>query len=56
MSGVFIRGDLQVFKNTGGILLTDNTIRQNLQCKENLPRPTGSGNRAGSKEDQCRRL
>jgi hypothetical protein len=53
---VFIRGDLQLFKNTGGAMLTNNTIRQNMQCKENSPAPQGSGNRAGDKEDQCRRL
>lgn len=56
VSDTFIRGDLQLFKNTGGSLLTDNTIRQNIQCKENWPAPEGSGNSAGEKEDQCRRL
>ena len=56
VSEAFIRGDLQLFKNTGGSLLTDNTIRQNMQCKENWPAPEGSGNVAGKKEDQCRRL
>jgi hypothetical protein len=56
VDGVFIRGDLQLFKNTGGASLTNNTIRQNMQCKENVPAPLGGGNRAGDKEDQCRRL
>ena len=50
----FIAGDLQFFKNSGGGTFVNNTIRQNLQCKENNPPPTGGGNRVGgSKEDQC---
>lgn len=53
VTGVFIGSDLQLFKNTGGATLTDNTIRQNMQCKENIPAPVGGGNRAGNKEDQC---
>lgn len=53
VTGVFIGSDLQLFKNSGGAALTRNTIRQNMQCKENIPAPTGSGNRAGDKEDQC---
>lgn len=55
-SNVFIGSDLQLFKNTGGATLTRNTIRQNMQCKENVPAPTGSGNVAGDKEDQCKGL
>jgi hypothetical protein len=53
VTGVFIGSDLQLFKNTGGATLTDNTIRQNMQCKENTPAPQGGGNVAGDKEDQC---
>lgn len=56
VTGVFIGSDLQLFKNTGGATLTGNTIRQNLQCKENAPAPSGNGNVAGDKEDQCRGL
>lgn len=56
VTGVFIGSDLQLFKNTGGATLTNNTIRQNLQCKENVPAPVGSGNVAGDKEDQCKAL
>lgn len=52
-SGAFIGSDFQLFSNTGGATLTRNTIRQNMQCKENTPAPVGSGNRAGDKEDQC---
>ncbi|MBL8218923.1 MAG: hypothetical protein JNL62_06825 [Bryobacterales bacterium] len=50
---VFIGSDMQLFKNTGGAVLVENTIRQNMQCKENTPAPTGGGNMAGNKEDQC---
>ena len=33
------------------------TANGNLQCKENVPSPTGGGNVVqGNKEDQCRRL
>ncbi len=55
-SRAVVRGDFQVFKNRGGVTLNSNRISQNLQCKENSPAPTGSGNIAGEKEDQCRRL
>ena len=51
-----VGGNLQVFQNTGGVTLLRNVIAENLQCKENTPRPTGGGNIAGSKEDQCARL
>lgn len=49
-------GNLQAFKNFGGVALHRNRIDGNLQCKENRPAPTGGGNRAASKEDQCARL
>jgi hypothetical protein len=51
-----IGGNLQAFQNSGGVHLVSNAIGGNLQCKENSPPPTGGGNRAGSKEDQCARL
>lgn len=51
-----VGGNFQVFGNTGGVNLVSNRVAQNLQCKENRPAPTGSGNTAGSKEDQCARL
>lgn len=51
-----IGGNLQAFKNFGGVVLYRNRIDGNLQCKENRPAPTGGGNRATSKEDQCARL
>jgi hypothetical protein len=48
-----IGGSLQAVGNRGGLALFDNTMNGNLQCKENQPAPTGSGNVAASKEDQC---
>ncbi|WP_425258267.1 hypothetical protein ACPOLB_22465 [Rubrivivax sp. RP6-9] len=48
-----IGGSLQAVGNRGGLALFDNTMDGNLQCKENQPAPTGSGNVAASKEDQC---
>lgn len=51
-----IGANLQAVQNTGGVVLKDNTIAENLQCKENNPPPTGGGNTAGDKEDQCARL
>lgn len=51
-----VGANLQAVQNTGGIELTGNTIAENLQCKENNPPPTGGGNTAGDKEDQCAAL
>lgn len=51
-----VGGNVQVFQNMGGVSLTNNRIDGALQCKENIPAPTGGGNRASSKEDQCARL
>lgn len=51
-----VGGNLQVFQNEGGVLLRNNRIDGNLQCKANAPAPRGSGNIAASKEDQCARL
>lgn len=51
-----VGGDLQVFTNSGSVAIDirGNSIRGNLQCKENRPAPTGGGNTAAKKEDQCR--
>lgn len=49
-------GSLQAVGNRGGVTLVRNTMDGNLQCKENLPAPTGSGNVATIKEDQCAAL
>jgi hypothetical protein len=52
-----VNHDVQVFQNTGGARIHDNRIDGNLQCKQNHPRPVGSGNVVqGNKEDQCRSL
>ena len=48
-----VGANLQAVQNEGGVELTGNTIAENLQCKENEPPPTGGGNTAGDKEDQC---
>ncbi len=55
-SGNVLGGHLQAFKNYGGLTLTNNRMKGNLQCTENVPAPTGGGNVAASKEDQCARL
>jgi hypothetical protein len=52
-SGNRITGNMQVVGNRGGVALTSNTMGGVMQCKENLPAPTGSGNVATLKEDQC---
>lgn len=51
-----VEGNMQVEKNRGGVVLLTNRIRQVLECKENAPAPTGSGNVAGDKLEQCRAL
>jgi hypothetical protein len=51
-----ILANLQAMSNTGGLVIENNTISENLQCKQNNPPPTGGGNTAGDKEDQCARL
>jgi hypothetical protein len=51
-----ILGNLQAVSNTGGLVIANNTIAENLQCKQNNPPPTGGGNTAGDKEDQCAKL
>lgn len=51
-----ISGNLQAFKNRGGLSVFNNAIDANLQCKENVPAPVGGGNVAGDKEGQCARL
>ncbi len=55
-SGNSIEGNLQAMSNRGGLALIANRIGGALQCKDNLPAPTGSGNTASIKEDQCRGL
>src|SRR5690606_9877464 len=46
--------DVQAFSNTGGVVIADNSIDGNLQCKSNVPAPAGGNNVVqGNKEDQC---
>jgi hypothetical protein len=51
-----ILANLQANQNTGGLVISNNSIAENLQCQANNPRPTGGGNTAGDKEDQCAAL
>jgi hypothetical protein len=53
--GNSVRENLQVFKNAArSNLISNNTLLiGSLQCKENSPRATGSGNSAPKKEDEC---
>jgi hypothetical protein len=55
-SGNAIGGNLQAVGNRGGLSLAANRMIGALQCKENQPAPSGSGNVASIKEDQCRAL
>jgi predicted aconitase with swiveling domain len=52
-SGNSVNGNFEAYKNIGGADFTNNSSTGNMQCKENDPAPTGSGNTATSKEDQC---
>ncbi|WP_026849990.1 hypothetical protein [Gemmatimonas phototrophica] len=51
-----VRGNMQIEKNRGGVTLTGNRVSQTLECKENVPAPTGAGNVANEKKEQCRAL
>jgi hypothetical protein len=48
----FYKLNYQADENTGEATPIRNVIAENMQCKQNNPPPTGSGNTAGSKEDQ----
>ena len=54
--GNTVLSNLQAVSNTGGLVIKNNRISENLQCKQNNPPPTGGGNTAGDKEDQCATL
>jgi hypothetical protein len=45
--------NMEVIKNTGGVYINKNTVGMLLQCKDNVPPPTGTGNTAPMKEGQC---
>jgi hypothetical protein len=51
-----IGGNLQAYKNTGGVIIISNQIAENLQCYDNNPPPTGGNNIAGDKDGQCEGL
>jgi hypothetical protein len=55
-NGNALTGNLQVMDNRAGVQLQNNRMGGVMQCKGNLPAPTGSGNVATLKEDQCLRL
>ncbi len=50
-----VGSDVQVFENTALVRIRDNTIKGNLQCKQNTPRPRNGGGNVvhGNAEDQC---
>jgi hypothetical protein len=54
--GNSVAGNFEAYLNSGGATFNMNTVRGNMQCKENLPAPTGAGNTAAIKEDQCAAL
>lgn len=54
--GNTILANFQANQNMGGLVIQNNRISENLQCQANTPPPTGSGNTAGDKEDQCTRV
>jgi len=52
--GTQVNGDAKFIKNTDSLTISDNTIKGNLQCKENSLMPTGGNNLVqGNKEEQC---
>ena len=54
--GNTILANFQANQNTGGLVIENNRIAENLQCQSNNPPPVGGGNTAGDKEGQCARL
>jgi len=52
--GSNIEDDLRAFENRGGVLLRNNRLGGDLQCLDNDPPPSGSGNQVGGEaEGQC---
>ena len=54
--GNTIQANFQANQNTGGLVIKNNRVAENLQCQSNNPPPVGGGNTAGDKEGQCARL
>ena len=48
--------NVQIKQNLGGVSVNGNRINGNLECQANQPAPTGGGNTAALKTDQCRAL
>ena len=49
--------DVHVIRHRDGVTVTNNQIDGNLQCRDNVPAPTGGGNVVeGNVDGQCRRL
>lgn len=55
-SGNRLGGNVQATGNRGGVALLSNRMEGALQCTGNLPAPTGSGNVASVRQEQCRDL
>jgi hypothetical protein len=55
-SGNRLGGNVQATDNRGGVALLSNRMEGALQCTGNLPAPTGSGNVASVRQEQCRDL
>jgi hypothetical protein len=51
-----VGGNLQAYKNTGGVFIINNRIAENPQCFDNNPPPMGGHNTAGDKDGQCEGL
>ena len=54
--GNTLLANFQANQNTGGLVIENNRIAENLQCQSNNPPPTGGGNTAADKEGQCARI
>jgi hypothetical protein len=51
-----VGGNLQAYKNTGGVFIINNRIAENLQCFDNNLPPMGGNNTAGDKDGRCEDL
>lgn len=49
-----VGGNLQASSNSGGVIITGNSIDGDLECEQNGPAPSGGGNSVnGDREGQC---
>lgn len=52
-----VSDDLRAIDNVGGLLISDNVVGSDLECKRNTPEPEGANNNVtGKKKNQCRDL